>query len=62
MASALDVQILATLREEVKAMERDVARGSYASIQEFSRLQGELFGLERAAEICKRVISEQDDD
>lgn len=61
MAEPLGVRILASLREEVKGLEQDVARGKFTCIEEFAKAQGMLFGVERALELCKRAVHEDDD-
>lgn len=40
-------------------MEKNVARGT---LEQFTASQNKLFGMEEAIKICKKVISESDED
>lgn len=62
MNEPIGVTILAALKEEAKKLESETARGRYEKFEDFVAMQNKLFGLERALEICKKVVSEADDE
>lgn len=62
MSDPIGVHIIVLLKEEARKLTEDAARGKFTELHEFARAQGTLFGVERALEICRRAVSEQDDD
>lgn len=61
MSAPVGVRILVALRTEIAALEKDTARGQYESIADFKHVQGVLFGMERALELCKKEVNQDDD-
>lgn len=62
MSGSVGVTILAALKDEAKTLEREAARGHFNRLEDFVAAQNQLFGVERALEICKKVVSEADDE
>lgn len=62
MSSDLDVKIIATIREDVKELEKQIAHGSFNTLADLTKAQGQLFGLERALHIIHHIVAESDDE
>lgn len=56
------IEMMAKLRAEISALEKEMVRAVFPDIAAFRAKQGELFGLERALEVIHKVIREQDDE
>ena len=61
MSDATEVKILVALKKEIAAMEKEISRGKYDSIDKFSHVQGQLFGLEKALSIAHNIVAEKED-
>lgn len=62
VSSELDVKIVATIREIVHELEKEIAHGSFTTLADLTKAQGQLFGLERALHIIHHIVAESGDE
>lgn len=61
MATDLDVKFITTIKAEIMALEKEIARGQYKKLRQLSFLQGRLAGLEEAIVIIHQIVMEKED-
>jgi hypothetical protein len=61
MSDTTEVNILVAIRKDIEIIEKEIARGKYENLHELTKVQGYLFGLERALAIAHNIISEKED-